>query len=109
MNSFTVPQSLEGPTVDSCHSFIKSVHEAAILNRAIANGTAIAEDDRSRMITARKAEFRAACNSEKIVNALRVSMHWNKKYLQAASLQLQRDFVNLGINLEKMPPRSVAA
>ena len=109
MNSFTVPQSLEGLKVDSCHSFIKSVHEAAILNRAIANGTAIAEDDRSRMIKARNAEFRAACNSEKMVNALRVSMHWNKKYLQAASLQLQRDFVNLGINLEKMPPRAVAA
>ena len=72
MNSFTVPQSLEGLKVDSCHSFIKSVHEAAILNRAIANGTAIAEDDRSRMIKARNAEFRAACNSEKIVNALSV-------------------------------------
>ena len=109
MNSFTVPQSLEGLKVDSCHSFIKSVHEAAILNRAIANGTAIAEDDRSPMIKARAAEFRAACNSEKMVNAWRVSLHWNKKYLHAASLQLQSDFVNLGINLEKMPPRAIAA
>ena len=109
MNSFTVPQALEGLKLDSCHSFIRNVQEAATLNRAIANGTAIAEDNRNRMVKARAAEFRAACNFEKIVNAWRVSLHWNKKYLHAASLQLQRDFVNLGINLEKMPPRAIAA
>ena len=37
MNNFTVPHSLEGLRIDLCKSFIKTVHEGAILARAIAN------------------------------------------------------------------------
>ena len=40
MNNFTVPHSLEGLRVDFCKSFIKTVHEGAILARAIANDSA---------------------------------------------------------------------
>ena len=109
MNNFTVPHSLEGLKVDFCRSFIKNMHEGAILARAIANGTAISVDNRDRMVRARAAEFRASCNCERMVNAREVSLHWNKKYLQAASLLLQRDFLNLCINHDKMPPRAVAA
>ena len=79
MNNFTVPQSFEGLRVDFCESFIKTVHEGAILARAIATGTAISVDNRDRMIRARTAEVRAACNSERMVNAREVSLHWNKK------------------------------
>ena len=61
------------------------------------------------MVRARAAEFRASCNCERMVNAREVSLHWNKKYLQAASLLLQRDFLNLCINHDQMPPRAVAA
>ena len=85
------------------------MHEGAILARAIANGTAIFVDNRDRMVRARAAEFRASCNCERMVNAREVSLHWNKKYLQAASLLLQRYFLNLCINHDKMPPRAVAA
>ena len=109
MNNFTVPQALEGLKVDACYSFVRNVQEAATLNRAIANGTAIAEDIRNRMVKARTADFRLACNAEKIVNAWNATLYWHKKHLEAAALKLNKDFVNLGINLEKMPPRAIAA
>ena len=75
MNNFTVPQSLEGLKVESCASFVKAMHETTAMNRAIANGTAIAEDIRSRMMMARAIEFRLASDSMKIVNAWAVILH----------------------------------
>ena len=52
MNNFTVPQSLEGLKVESCKAFAKSFHDVTALSRAIANGTAIAADARSRLMMA---------------------------------------------------------
>ena len=108
MNNFTVPQSLEGLKVESCGSFVNDMHESTAMNRAIANGTAIAEDIRSRMMMARIAEFRLASDSVKMVNAWAVTLHWDKKYLHAAAMKMEKDFVNLGVNFKKMRPRTVA-
>ena len=69
MKYFTVPQSLEGLKVESGKAFAKNIHEVAALSRAIANGTAIAADARSRLMMARTAEFRSAISSETILNA----------------------------------------
>ena len=88
MDNFTVPQSLEGLEVESCASFVNDMQESTAMNRAIANGTAIAEDITSRMMMARTAEFRLASDSVKIVNAWAVTLRWDKKYLHAAALKM---------------------
>ena len=79
MNNFTVPQALEGLSVDLCRSFTKTAHEGVILARAIANGTAVSVDNRDRMIMARTSELGLACNSKRMANAWEIFRHWNKK------------------------------
>ena len=108
MNNFTVPQSLEGLKVESCKAFAKSIHEVTALSRAIANGTAIAADARSRLMMARTAEFRSAIDLEKMVNAWEVTRHWDGHHLQAASAKLLKDFAGIGVEFKKMRPRQVA-
>ena len=109
MNKFTVPQALEGLNVDLCRSFTSTVHEGVILARAIANGTAVSVDNRNRMIVARTSEFKLACNSHKMLNAWEISLHWNKRYFHAAAVSNKRHFLSMGINFNKMPPRSIIA
>ena len=108
MNNFTVPQSLEGLKVESCKAFAKSFHDVTALSRAIANGTAIAADARSRLMMARTAEFRSAIDSEKMVNAWEVTRHWDGHHLQAANAWLLKDFAGIGVDFKKMRPRKVA-
>ena len=90
MNKFTVPQALEGLKADACSSFAKSFHEIAALNRAIDNGAAAAAFNRHRMLMARTDEFSSAINSAKMVDAWEVTRLWNKQYLHAAGLKLQK-------------------
>ena len=90
MNNFTVPQALEGLKADACSSFAKSFHEIAALNRAIDNGAAAAAFNRHRMLMARTDEFSSAINSAKMVDAWEVTRLWNKQYLHAAGLKLQK-------------------
>ena len=108
MNNLTVPQSLEGLKVESCKAFAKRIHDVTALSRAIANGTAIAADARSRLMMARTAEFRSAIDSEKMVNAWEVTRHWDGHHLQAARAKLLRDFAGIVVDFKKMRPRQVA-